>query len=51
MAGDLGIWFGRSGDGFIRLNLACPRKTLDEALARMKDGLKALAEEREEKHE
>lgn len=51
VAGDLGIWFGRSGDGFIRLNLACPRKTLDEALARMKDGLKALAEEREEKHE
>jgi cysteine-S-conjugate beta-lyase len=34
-----GIEFGRGGDGFLRLNFGCPRKTLVEALERMKAAL------------
>jgi cystathionine beta-lyase len=34
--------FGRGGEGFVRLNFACPRKTLTEALNRMSDALKRL---------
>lgn len=30
---------GHEGDGFVRLNLACPRATVEEALARLKDCL------------
>ncbi len=30
-----GAMFGRGGEGFIRLNFACPRKNLHEALGRM----------------
>jgi cystathionine beta-lyase len=30
-----GSEFGRGGQGFVRLNFACPRKTLTEALDRM----------------
>jgi cystathionine beta-lyase len=30
-----GAEFGRGGEGFVRLNFACPRKTLTEALDRM----------------
>ena len=30
---------GRGGEGFVRLNFACPRKTLTEALERMKEAL------------
>lgn len=36
---DDGLKFGPSGGGFQRLNLACPRPTLDEALKRLKDRL------------
>ena len=32
--------FGVGGDGFVRLNFGCPRKTLVEALERMKDAIK-----------
>lgn len=32
---DSGHWFGREGDGYMRLNLACPRKTVEEALIRL----------------
>ncbi len=35
IAGDLGGWFGRQGAGFIRLNLACPRSTAEEAMRRL----------------
>ncbi len=35
-----GHQFGEGGDGFIRLNIACPRKTLETALERIKNGLK-----------
>lgn len=35
VAGDLGEWFGEEGRGFLRLNLACPRATVKEALDRL----------------
>ncbi|MCX5805457.1 MAG: pyridoxal phosphate-dependent aminotransferase [Proteobacteria bacterium] len=31
---------GKGGEGFVRLNFACPRKTLADALKRMSDALK-----------
>ena len=34
--------FGRGGEGFVRLNFACPRKTLTEALDRMAGALKKI---------
>ena len=34
-----GCAFGRGGEGFVRLNFACPRSTLEEALDRMKRAL------------
>jgi len=37
-----GVEFGRGGEGFVRLNFACPRKTLTEALDRMAAALKKL---------
>lgn len=37
--GDL---YGEGGDGFIRLNIACPRILLQEGLARLKRGVEAL---------
>ena len=33
---------GSGGEGFVRLNFACPRKTLTEALDRMKDALRKI---------
>jgi len=35
-----GSEFGRGGEGFVRLNFACPRKTLIEGLDRMVEALK-----------
>ena len=37
-----GAEFGRGGEGFVRLNFACPRKMLSEALERMSAALKNL---------
>ncbi len=37
-----GAEFGRGGEGFVRLNFACPRKTLTEALDRMSLALQQL---------
>jgi cystathionine beta-lyase len=37
-----GVEFGRGGERFVRLNFACPRKTLTEALNRMAAALKKL---------
>lgn len=34
--------FGKGGEGFVRLNFACPRKTLTEALDRMAAALRRL---------
>lgn len=37
-----GAEYGKGGEGFVRLNFACPRKKLTEALDRMADALKQL---------
>lgn len=34
-----GAWFGRGGEGFVRLNFGCPRSILVEALERMRKAL------------
>jgi len=34
---DGGPWFGHGGDGFLRFNLACPRSTVEQAVAQMAD--------------
>ena len=34
-----GAWFGKGGEGFVRLNFGCPRMMLAKALQRMKDAL------------
>ncbi len=39
---DAGTWFGSGGEGFMRLNMACPRSTLEEGLSRIKKALKEL---------
>jgi len=36
--------FGKGGEGFVRLNFACPRSTLAEALDRMCQAMQALGE-------
>ncbi len=35
-----GTWFGKGGEGFVRLNFACPRAILEIGLHKMKDALK-----------
>jgi len=37
-----GYTFGRGGEGFVRLNFACPRQTLIQALERMQGALEKL---------
>ena len=37
-----GIHYGEDGDRFIRVNIACPRKTLEEGLSRLEAGPKDL---------
>ena len=37
-----GSEFGKGGEGFVRLNFACPRRTLTEALDRMAEALKGV---------
>ena len=32
-----GGWFGKEGDGFIRLNIAVPRTVLEEGLEKLKN--------------
>ena len=39
---DEGYIFGPEGAGFERINIACPRPLLDEALVRMRDAVRAL---------
>lgn len=36
---DSGAMFGTEGEGFERINLACPRKTLEQALRQLEDAL------------
>lgn len=37
---DAGTWFGPGGEGFMRLNFACPRSILEEGLRRIKEAIK-----------
>ena len=39
---DQGPWFGAGGEGFARMNLACHRSTLEEALARLDKAIHEL---------
>jgi len=34
-----GDWFGKGGEGFVRLNFGCPRSLLEEGLSRIKTAL------------
>ena len=38
-----GIDFGKNGDNFLRMNIACPQKLLKEGLGRLKAGVTALS--------
>ncbi|MBR4735046.1 MAG: pyridoxal phosphate-dependent aminotransferase [Bacteroidales bacterium] len=37
-----GTIYGEAGEGFMRLNIACPRSTLLEGLSRLRDGLESF---------
>ena len=37
-----GSWYGEAGEGFLRLNIACPRSTLLAALSRLLSGLRSF---------
>ncbi|MDD3985385.1 MAG: hypothetical protein PHY59_05780 [Methanobacterium sp.] len=37
-----GYIFGKSGSGFMRMNIACPLSILEEALKRIKDAINQL---------
>ncbi|MCC3143858.1 pyridoxal phosphate-dependent aminotransferase [Halanaerobium sp. Z-7514] len=37
-----GIWFGKAGSGFMRLNIACPQARLKKALLRIKNAVDKL---------
>jgi cystathionine beta-lyase len=39
-----GSTFGKAGEGFLRINLACPRATLAEGLARMERAMREIRE-------
>jgi cystathionine beta-lyase len=40
---DPGSKFGATADGYMRINLACPRSTVDEAIRRLATGLQVAA--------
>jgi len=35
LAVDGGIWFGKEGSGYVRMNIACPRAVVREGLGRI----------------
>ncbi len=39
-----GAWFGEGGEGFVRLNFGCPRRTLEEGLQRMAAALNGASD-------
>ncbi len=39
---NMGHWFGREGAGFARLNIACPRASLEKALGQLATAIAAL---------
>ncbi|HSH36201.1 MalY/PatB family protein [Schnuerera sp.] len=42
VAFDGGTWFGENGEGFIRINFACPRSLLEEGLSRLVNAVNRL---------
>jgi cysteine-S-conjugate beta-lyase len=38
---DPGEWFGAGGEGFVRMNLACPKSIVTEAMERLRKGRKS----------
>ncbi|GMA61191.1 hypothetical protein GCM10025859_16310 [Alicyclobacillus fastidiosus] len=42
LALDMGHMFGTEAEGFIRMNIACPRSTIEKALRQMDSALKQL---------
>ena len=40
---DMGSIFGKEGEGFIRLNVACPRSVVKEALERLEAAANGLS--------
>ena len=40
---DSGAIFGKAGSGFQRINVACPRATLETALGKLAEAVKSLA--------
>ena len=42
VVGDLGTWFGIGGEGYLRLNFACPRSVVEDAVFRINSTLGAL---------
>ena len=47
LALDSGYWFGKEASGFVRMNIACPQKTLEKALNRLCSAVKLFLKERE----
>ena len=45
VAPSAGTFFGRAGEGFVRLNFGCPRSLLEEGLNRLKRAVEQLAVE------
>lgn len=45
---DSGHWFGEEGRGFMRMNIACPRKTLADALERLSNAVSELKEDKKD---
>ena len=43
---DEGYLFGKAGEGFERINIACPRKTLEEGLKRIKECINKMDSQR-----
>lgn len=43
---DKGFWFGEEGTGFMRMNIACPRKTLEQALRQIQSAYTAYIQHR-----
>ncbi|MBU5226554.1 pyridoxal phosphate-dependent aminotransferase [Clostridium senegalense] len=37
-----GLWYGKESEGFIRMNVACPRSVIEEALNRLKTAIDKL---------
>lgn len=38
-----GVQYGKAGKGFLRMNVACPRKVLEDGLRRLKSGIEEYA--------